>query len=128
MIAAVVVILFSIIPGMMIAEAIANRRRLNKWRSYRVVLDDAQFLAMIGDIQASREAVLRVREEIGRATKIPANLIAANDEIQELETVGRPTHFSVIDYFTDVLAEAPKDEYSLITVRDYVVEFVPQLK
>ena len=82
----------------------------------------------LGDVPASREAVLRVREEIGRATKIRANLIAADDEIHELETVGRPTHSSVIDYFTDLLVEASDDEYSLTTVRDYVVEFAPQRK
>ena len=70
-----------------------------------------------------------MRLEIARATRLPAELIAANDRIVELERVGRPTHSSVIDYFTDLLlVDDPRNEYALVTVRDYVVGFAPQLK
>lgn len=83
----------------------------------------------MGEVPASRESVLRVRQEIAYATKLPPNLIAADDQIGTLERVGQPTHFSVLDYFTDLLpVEDPKDESALITVRDFVSEFAPQLK
>jgi hypothetical protein len=128
MIATVVVVLFSIIPAIILAEVIARRLRLAKWTRGRPSLDDTQFLASLGAVPASREASLRVRQEIARATRIPADLIAADDQVRELEAVGHPTHFSVLDYFTDLLVKGAKDEYSLVTVRDFVIEFASQMK
>jgi hypothetical protein len=93
------------------------------------VLCDSEFLASLGTIRASREAALRVRQEVASATRIPADRIRAEDKIQDLETVGRPIHFSVLDCFTDLLSvEDPRDESRLITVRDSVTEFGPQMK
>ena len=129
MIAAVVILLVSIIPAIMLAEAIARRRRLADWKKGRVSVEDDQFLAEVADIRASREAVLRVREEIAHATQLPTGLITAKDRIEVLERVGRPTHSSVLDYFTDLLpVDDPKDESRLVTVRDFVIEFAKQLK
>ena len=129
MIAAVVIVLVSIIPALMLGEVIADRRRLVKWMRRRSPVDDTQFVTAIGKVSASKESVLRVRQEIARATKIPAELISANDQIQELERVGRTAHSSVLEYFTDLLfVDDPEDESALITVRDFVIEFAPQLK
>jgi len=129
LIAAVVIVLVSIIPALMLGEVIADRRRLVKWMRRRSPVDDTQFVTAIGKVSASKESVLRVRQEIARATKIPAELISANDQIQELERVGRTAHSSVLEYFTDLLfVDDPEDESALITVRDFVIEFAPQLK
>jgi len=129
LIAAVVIVLVSIIPALMLGEVIADWRRLAKWMRRRSPVDDTQFVTALGTVNASKESVLRVRQEIARATKIPAEWISANDQIQELERVGRTTHSSVLDYFTDLLFVGdPKDESALITVRDFVIRFAPQLK
>jgi len=129
LITAVVIVLVSIIPALMLGEVIADRRRLAKWVRRRSPIDDTQFVTEAGAVSASKQSVLRVRQEIARATKIPAGLISADDQIQELERVGRTTHSSVLDYFTDLLfVDDPKDESALITVRDFVIEFAPQLK
>jgi len=129
LIAAVVIVLVSIIPALMLGEVIADRRRLVKWMRRRSPVDDTQFVTAIGKVSASKESVLRVRQEIARATMIPAELISANDQIQELERVGRTAHSSVLEYFTDLLfVDDPEDESALITVRDFVIEFAPQLK
>jgi len=129
LITAVVIVLVSIIPALMLGEVIADRRRLAKWVRRRSPIDDTQFVTEAGAVSASKQSVLRVRQEIARATKIPAELISANDQIQELERVGRTAHSSVLEYFTDLLfVDDPEDESALITVRDFVIEFAPQLK
>ena len=55
MIAAVVVVLFSIIPAIVLAEVIVERRRVAKWKRERSPIDDAEFLTTLGPISASRE-------------------------------------------------------------------------
>jgi hypothetical protein len=102
-----VILLACVIPLIFIAEANAKRR---------------------GPVPISRDAAIRVRSEVGHATKVPPDLIAASDGIRELEAVGQGSHPEIIDYFTDLLfVEEPAKESILVTVRDLVIEFGPQL-
>jgi hypothetical protein len=129
MIAAVVALLIALIPGIFVAESVAKRRRAAKWRYSHVNIGDDEFVVSVGSVYVPRDAVIRVRQEIARATRLPVNLISANDPIRELEMVSNGSHREILDYFTDLLpVEYPKDELALITVRDYVIEFGPQLR
>lgn len=129
MIAAVVIVLVSIIPAIAVAEVVVRRRKLSKWKQGRAPLDDDKFVESLGNVSVSQHAAIRVRKAVADATRIPTNLIAGADKIQDMEMVGHLVHSSVLDYFTDLLAvDDPKDESALVTVRDFVVEFGPQLK
>ncbi len=132
MISALVVVLVSVIPAIFIAELIARRRakrrRRTRWMQARAVIPDDQFYTSLGPIAISREGAIRVRSEVGHATKMQANLIAASDNIRELERAGDGPHSTIIDYFTDLLfVDEPKNDAILVTVRDLVIEFGPQL-
>ncbi len=128
MIGAFVFLLVSVIPAIFIAERIAKRRRRARWMRGRIAIPDDQFYASLGAVPVSREAAIKVRSEVGNATRMPADLIAANDRIRELEAVGEGSHPEIIDYFADLLfVEEPAKESILVTVRDLVNEFGPQL-
>jgi hypothetical protein len=128
MIGALVVLLVSVIPAIFIAETITKRRRRAKWLQGRGAISNDEFCASLGPVPVSRDAAVRVRSEVGHATKVPPDLIAASDGIRELEAVGQGSHPEIIDYFTDLLfVEEPAKESILVTVRDLVIEFGPQL-
>jgi hypothetical protein len=94
----------------------------------RSAISNDEFYALLGPVPISREAAIRVRLEVGHATRMPADLIAANDSIRELEAVGKGSHPEIIDYFADLLfVEEPAKESIIVTVRDLVTEFGPQL-
>lgn len=94
-----------------------------------VNIGNDEFVASVGSVSVPRDAVIRVRQEIARATRLPVNLISANDPIRELEMVSNGSHPEILDYFTDLLPVAqPKDESALVAVRDFVIEFGPQLR
>ena len=119
MIGAFVFLLVSVIPAIFIAERIAKRRRRARWMQGRSAISNDEFYASLGPVPISRDAAIRVRSEVGCATRMPADMIAANDSIQELEAVGDGSHPTIIDYFTDLLfVRGPKDEANLLTVRD----------
>jgi len=128
MISALVFLLVSVIPAIFIAERIRKRRRRARWIQGRSAVPDDQFYVSLGPIPISHEAAIRVRSGVGNAIKMPADLITASDIIQELEGIGDGSHPTIIDYFTDLLfVEEPKNEAILVTVRDLVIEFGPQL-
>jgi hypothetical protein len=127
-IGALVVVLVSVIPAIFIAEAIAKRRRRARWIQARTAVPDDQFYASLGPVPIAHDAAIKVRTGIGNAIRMPEDLIAASDSIRELEVVGKGSHPEIIDYFTDLLfVEEPAKESILVTVRDLVIEFEPQL-
>jgi len=129
MVAAVVTILIAVIPALLIAEIVVERRRLAKWKLGHANVSDDEFFASLGPISLNRDEAIRVRLEISRATKIPASLISVTGLIRELEKFGDLWHSSILNYFTDLLCvEDPKNEEGLVTVRDFVIEFGSQLK
>jgi hypothetical protein len=94
----------------------------------RSATSNDEFYASLGPVPISRDAAIRVRSEVGHATRMPADLIAASDSIRELEAVGDGSHPEIIDYFTDLLfVEEPRKESILVNVRDLVIEFGSQL-
>lgn len=128
MVAVVVTILIAAIPTFVLVEFLAKRRRLTRWKLGRERVSDDEFLTSLGQFSFRQDAAVRVRTSISHATRIPADLISANDKIHELEVVGNLLHSSILDYFTDVLpVKKPKNESDLLTVRDFVIEFGPQL-
>jgi len=128
MISALVFLLVSVIPGIFIAERIAKRRRRARWMQGRSAISNDEFCASLGPVPISRDAAIRVRSEVGNAIKIPADLLAASDHIQELEAIGDGSHPEIIDHFTDLLfVEEPRKESVLVNVRDLVIEFGSQL-
>jgi hypothetical protein len=117
MIGALVFLLVSVIPAIFIAERIAKRRTRAGWMRGRITIPDDQFYASLGPVPASREAAIKVRSEVGNATRMPADLIAANDRIRELEAAGEGAHPEIIDYFTDLLfVEEPAKESILYEI------------
>jgi hypothetical protein len=125
---ALVVFLVSVIPAFFFVEAMAKRRRRTRWMQGRNAITDDQFYVSLGPVPISRDAAIRVRSDVGHATKIPADVIAASDNIRELEAAGDGSHPTIIDYFTDLLfVKEPKDDAILVTMRDFVIEFGPQL-
>jgi hypothetical protein len=85
MITTVVAILIAVIPAIFVAESVAKRRRVAKWKHSHVNIGDDEFVASVGSVSVPRDAVIRVRQEIARATRLPVNLISASDPIRELE-------------------------------------------
>ena len=129
MIGALVVVLVSVIPAIFIAEAIAKRRRRARGMRARTAVSNDEFYASLGPVPISRDAAIKVRSGVGYAIRMPVNLIAASDSIQELEAVSDGSHPTIVDYFTDLLfVEEPSKESILVTVRDLVIEFGPQLE
>ncbi|HTA24863.1 MAG TPA: hypothetical protein VK763_15120 [Terriglobales bacterium] len=128
MITTVVALLIAVIPAIFVAESVAKRRRVAKWKHSHVNIGDDEFVASVGSVSVPRDAVIRVRQEIARATRLPVNLISASAPIRELEMVSNGSHREILDYFTDLLPVAPpKDDSALMTVQDFVIEFGPQL-
>jgi hypothetical protein len=129
MIGALVFLLASVIPAIFIAERIRKRRRRARWMRGRSAIPDDQFYALLGSVPVSRGAAVRLRLEVGHATRLPADLIGPSDPVRELEAVGEGSHPAIIDHFTDLLfVKEPKNESDLLTVRDLVIEFGPQLE
>jgi|ERR1019366_8934571 hypothetical protein len=91
MVAAVVAIMVAVIPAVFIAEVIAKRRRLARWKRGRGIVGNDEFFASLGPVSLKRDAAVRVQLEVARATRMPADLISASDTIRELETVGACT-------------------------------------
>ncbi len=128
MIGAFVFLLVLVIPAVFIAERIAKRRKRTRWMRGRSAIPNDEFYASLGPISISRDAAIKVRLEVGHATKMPADLIAASDSIRELEALGDGSHPTIIDYFTDLFfVEEPRKESVLVNVRDLVIEFGSQL-
>lgn len=129
MIGVLVLLLVSVIPAVFVAEAMAKRRRRARWMQARTAVPDDQFYASLGPVPISHDAAIKVRSGVGFAIRMPADLIAASDSIRELEAVGDGSHPTIIDYFTDLLfVEQPSKDSILVTVRDLVIEFGPQLE
>ena len=129
MIGVLVLLLVSVIPAIFIAEAMEKRRRRARWMQARTAVPDDQFYASLGPVPISHDAAIKVRSGVGFAIRMPADLIAASDSIRELEAVGDGSHPTIIDYFTDLLfVEQPSKDSILVTVRDLVIEFGPQLE
>jgi hypothetical protein len=128
MIGAFVFLLVSVIPAVFIAERIAKRRKRTRWMRGRSAIPNDEFYSSLGPISISRDAAIKVRLEVGHATQMPEDLIAASDSIRDLEAVGDGSHPTIIDYFTDLLfVEEPRKESVLVNVRDLVIEFGSQL-
>jgi hypothetical protein len=124
-----VLLLVSVIPAVFVAEAMAKRRRRARWMQARTAIPDDQFYASLGPVPISHDAAIKVRSGVGYAIEMSADLLAASDSIRQLEEVGDGSHPTVIDYFTDLLfVEQPSKESILVTVRDLVIEFEPQLE
>jgi hypothetical protein len=105
------------------------RKRVTRWAENREHLSDEAFCIALNLPAIRRDAAISVREMVSDAVRIPKELIGPNDTICELEKVGDPSHPSAVDYFEDMWSVAsPKNEAALVTVRDFVIEFGPQMK
>ena len=105
------------------------RKRVTRWAENREHLSDEALCIALNLPGTSREAAMSVREMVSDAVRIPKELIGPNDPIRELEKVGQPSHPSTIDYFEDMRTVAsPRNESPLVRVRDFVIEFGPQME
>jgi hypothetical protein len=105
------------------------RKRVARWAADRSALDDDAFYAALELPSINKEHAITVRATISDAVQIPKELIAPSDRVAELEKVGEPSHPTTIDFLEDVLSVTNGGtESALMTVRDFVIEFAPQLK
>jgi hypothetical protein len=106
-----------------------QRKRITRWAANRSALGDDAFYAALDLPSISKKHAVLVRATISDAVQIPKELIAPSDRVAELEKVGDPSHPTTIDFLEDVLRVTDGETGStLMTVRDFVIEFAPQLK
>lgn len=121
-----------VIPAIYLGHLVREyrlRKRVTRWAENREHLSDEAFCIALDRPGTSREAAISVREMVSDAVRIPKELIGPNDPIRELEKVGQPSHPSTIDYFEDMRpAASPRNESPLVTVRDFVIEFGPEME